>query len=224
MLTQGVCVVCVIEIEVFFPSFSHLGPCCLRLIFLSLNQSKDFKRIDENFGTTWFDWDQQYWNHNQKVTTDTISQSLALLIRLRQVSWSELSEFRADIDNIVTVRAAQRVNREDIVVLDHLLEETNDLVSEEELDWQGFIGIDRRIHLTMAKLAGNSLHEWVLKTVLDDMFQYLDTFRVKGKEFTVDMFQSISKMINAVNNHIQRMWFGGLRPHRGLTVLQKPPN
>lgn len=131
----------------------------------------------------------------KRLTTDQVSESLALLIRLKRVSLRELAEFRLDIEGIVARMAAQRATISDIVHLKALLQEAEALLKEEEFDWKAFIDVDRRMHTALAHVARSSVHEAVLKIVHDNIFSYYESYLPRGREIVQENYKDMVEIV-----------------------------
>ncbi len=86
------------------------------------------------------------------LTTDQISESLALLIRSKKISLRELAEFRLDVESLVAGRAARQATKQDVDSLKDLLIEGESILASDRFNWKAFMEIDQRLHLTLAHL------------------------------------------------------------------------
>jgi len=134
------------------------------------------------------------------LTTEQISQSLALLIRFKKVSWEHLAHFRLDLDGAVASTAAQRATKEEVDQLKSLDAELKALIEDDDFEWDELIDIDRRIHLALARIAGNPIHEWVLRTVLDNVVRYYEVIKPRKNEFAGECYQVLSAIVKAVED------------------------
>jgi len=132
------------------------------------------------------------------ASTEHISEGLALLIRLKKVSWRHLAQYRLDVDGVVAAMAARMATPEDIDFLKGLVAEFEVFLADKGFDWDELIGLDRRMHLALARIAGNPIHRWVLRTILDNVVQYYDIILTRKKEFARECYQDMVAMVAAV--------------------------
>jgi len=134
------------------------------------------------------------------ATTDTVSESLAFLIRSRKVSLEDLAEFRADVEGIVTGAAAQRADADDIARLRHLLEEAQRLCSQGLSAWNDFIRVDEKIHMALAAAAKNPIYRLILRIVHDNVHEYYDRFLPGGETELAENCRDLSDIVAAVES------------------------
>jgi len=132
------------------------------------------------------------------LTTAQISESLALLIRSKKISLRELAEFRLDVESLVARRAAQHATREDVDSLNDLLVEGESILAADRFNWKAFMEIDQRLHMTLARAARNSIHEFVLKTIHDNINRYYESYLPKDKEVLEQSYLEMRPLVKAV--------------------------
>jgi len=132
------------------------------------------------------------------LTTDPISDSLALLIRSKKISLRELAEFRLDIESLVARRAAQQATRQDVDSLKDLLVEGESILASNQFNWKAFMEVDQRLHLALAQIARNSIHEFILKTVHDNINRYYESYLPKDKEIWKQSYLEMRPLVKAV--------------------------
>jgi DNA-binding FadR family transcriptional regulator len=134
----------------------------------------------------------------RRASTDTVSESLAFLIRSRQVSLDDLAEFRADVEGIVTGAAAERADSEDIALLRRLLAEAQHHFRQGLPAWNEFIRIDEKMHMALAEAAKNPIYRLILRIVHDNVHGYYDRFLPGGKQEMAENFRDLSDIVSAV--------------------------
>lgn len=132
------------------------------------------------------------------VNTQSISESLDLLLRYQKIDLKELSEFREEVEGAVAGRAARRAKKEDIRELTSLLESIKHLRQEDRESWREMIRVDNQFHLCLARIAGNRIFESVLKMVYENIFRYFDRFLPKEKGVTERTYQDLCGIVEAI--------------------------
>lgn len=136
----------------------------------------------------------------KKITTDEISESLALLIRSQTVSINHLIEFRKDVEGLVASVAAERATEEDIEQLKQLLAKASTHLSNDASDWEAFIRIDRKLHLEIAKITGNPLYIYILQTIHDNIHRYYERFLPKSETNRHEEYQNLCEIVQAIED------------------------
>jgi DNA-binding FadR family transcriptional regulator len=124
--------------------------------------------------------------------------SLGLLIRHRKITLAELSEFREGVEGSVAAIAAQRATEADIHRLKGLLDQAKKHVDTGVEAWEPFCRLDNRIHVTIAKTAGNRVYEFVLRMVHDNIQQYYEAHPLKGRQFMQENYQDLCDIVSAL--------------------------
>jgi len=134
----------------------------------------------------------------KKPNTDSLSKSLAVLIRFKKVSVNELAEFRLDTEGIVARRATQRAEDSDIARLKKLVSEAESLLANPNADFNDYSKLDREFHLALAAAARNRLYESVLRIVHENMSRYFEKHLEWHNERFPELYRDILDMVNAV--------------------------
>jgi DNA-binding FadR family transcriptional regulator len=134
------------------------------------------------------------------ATTDTVSESLAFLIRSRRVSLEDLAEFRADVEGIVTGAAAERADADDIAALHQLLAEAQRLCIQGLPAWNEFIRVDEKIHMALAAAAKNPIYRLILRIVHDNVHGYYDRFLPGGEKELTENCRDLADIVAAVES------------------------
>lgn len=127
-----------------------------------------------------------------------ITESLAMLIRSRKVSLRHLAEFREDVEGTVVGMAAERATDEDIRHLQELISSAKTFWEAGATQWPDFVRVDEKIHMFMARIAGNPVYEFILKTVHDNIHIYYDRFLPCGTNELNENYEDLCKLVSAV--------------------------
>jgi len=135
------------------------------------------------------------------VSTDQMSESLALLIRYRKVSLEQLAEFREGVEGLVAALAAERAGDEDVRRLQELLKQAGEHLQSGAAMWDAFIRTDEEIHLALAEISANQIYISVLRTIYDNIHTYYENYLAKDEPFLVENYQDLQEMVAAVAAH-----------------------
>jgi DNA-binding FadR family transcriptional regulator len=127
-----------------------------------------------------------------------VAESLGLLVRHRKITLAELSEFREGVEGNVAAIAAQRATQADIHQLKGLLRQAKKHVGDGIGAWEAFCQVDNRIHVAIAKAAGNRVYEFVLRMVHDNIQQYYEAHPLKGQPFMQENYQDLWDIVSAL--------------------------
>ena len=129
---------------------------------------------------------------------EQMTESLAMLIRSQKVSLHHLAEFREDVEGTVTGLAAKRATAEDIEQLKRLLQAATACWKEGVQKWSEFVRVDEKVHMALARSAGNPLYALVLKTVHDNIHIYYDRFLPSGEDELNENHRDLQQIVDAV--------------------------
>ena len=127
-----------------------------------------------------------------------IAESLGLLVRHRKITLAELSEFREGVEGNVAGLAARRATPEDIRQLQELLAEARQHAESGVDAWEPFCRVDNRIHVAIAKTAGNRVYEFVLRMVHDNIQQYYEAHPLRDPQFMQENYQDLCDIVTAI--------------------------
>ncbi len=127
-----------------------------------------------------------------------ITESLAMLIRSQKVSLHHLAEFREDVEGTVAGMAAERAGDDDIRHLEELIAALKKCWQSGADRWPEFVRIDEKIHMLMARIAGNPVYEFILKTVHDNIHIYYDRFLQGGTNEMNENYEDLCQLVSAV--------------------------
>ncbi len=127
-----------------------------------------------------------------------VAESLGLLVRHREITLAELSEFREGVEGNVAAIAAQRATPADIHQLKSLLKQAKKHADTGIGAWEPFCQVDNRIHVAIARAAGNRVYEFVLRMVHDNIQQYYEAHPLKGQLFMQENYQDLCDIVTAL--------------------------
>jgi DNA-binding FadR family transcriptional regulator len=133
-------------------------------------------------------------------TTDSMSESLALLIRFKKVPVKELAEFRLDLEGIVASRAAQRADDSDIDHLEKIVSKAEAVLRDPHAEFSDYKEVDREYHLALAAAARNQLYASVLRMIHDNMSHYFEKHVAYHKGRFHDHHKQMIEMVVAIKN------------------------
>jgi DNA-binding FadR family transcriptional regulator len=108
----------------------------------------------------------------KELNSDSMTETLALFVQSQRISMGEISEFRQDLEGLVTRRAALRADARNTVELCRLLGRAEALADAGLAQWDEFMQVDKKIHLALARVGGNPLHHFFLETVHNNLHRY----------------------------------------------------
>jgi len=129
---------------------------------------------------------------------DQFSESLGLLIRHNRIPWKYLLDFRLEMDSILTRKATLKATAEDIANLQDLIRRGRNILQQRETDWKALVNIDLKIHLSLARIAGNPIFEWVFRIVIDNTLRYYEQTVSDPVNFAMDSFNDMIALVEAV--------------------------
>jgi DNA-binding FadR family transcriptional regulator len=117
------------------------------------------------------------------VNAEQVSESLGLLIQSQKV---------------VAAHAAKRSTDADISQLKKLVEAARKCVDGGISQRDAFIGIDKQIHMTLARVAENPIYISVLHSVHDNIHRYYDQFLSMDRPELQENYQDLHDLVDAV--------------------------
>ncbi len=130
--------------------------------------------------------------------SELMAENLAMLIRSNEVALEHLEEFRETIEGDVAGLAARRATTADDELLRGLLAEADGLRSQGLSRWNDFVRVDEQIHMAIARIAGNPLYDFVLKSIHANIHRYYDKFLNVGEHEMEENYQDLRQLIEAV--------------------------
>lgn len=129
---------------------------------------------------------------------DQITESLAMLIRSQKVSLQHLAEFREDVEGTVAGLAARRATAKDIRHLRQLLQTARSCWETGLEKWADFVRVDEKMHMALARAAGNPVYAIILKTVHDNIHIYYDRFLPPGENELNVNYRDLCDLVETV--------------------------
>lgn len=130
--------------------------------------------------------------------SELMAENLAMLIRSNEVALEHLEEFRETIEGDVAGLAARRATTADDHLLRGLLAEAESLRNQGLSRWNDFVRVDEQIHMAIARIAGNPLYDFVLKSIHANIHRYYDKFLNVGEHEMEENYQDLRQLIEAV--------------------------
>lgn len=134
------------------------------------------------------------------ANAELMAENLAMLIQSQNISLSHLAEFREGIEGTVARLAAQRASAADIKSLNSLLSKADGFRRLGTSGWKDFVRIDEKIHTEIARIAGNPLYSFILKSVHDNIHRYYDKFLNAGDEELEENYRDLFLIIEAIKD------------------------
>ncbi|AAR36786.1 FadR family transcriptional regulator [Geobacter sulfurreducens] len=132
------------------------------------------------------------------VSTEQVSESLALLIRYQKVPLAKLAEFREGVEGIVAALAANRATSEQTSRLQELLSTAGEYLEQGEPHWDAFIRTDEEFHLALAEMTDNPLFITVLETVYHNIHTYYERYLPMEETVLRQNYQDLKDLFAAV--------------------------
>lgn len=132
------------------------------------------------------------------LTTEKISESLALLIRFQKVSLEHLAEFREGMEGNVVALAAARATSSDIMELKELLKEARLCMEKGVSHQDNFIRMDEYIHQALARISQNPVYISVLQTIHENIHPYFENFLPREPKIIEENFKDLRDIVEAV--------------------------
>lgn len=104
------------------------------------------------------------------ISADPIVESLALLIKSRQVPLEDLSEFRIKLEGSLAELAALRATHDDINEMKDILTRGRTCIDEGNIE--GFLKVDEQLHTMLGQISRNSVFQFVQRTIHENIHRY----------------------------------------------------
>jgi DNA-binding FadR family transcriptional regulator len=134
------------------------------------------------------------------VNTETVTESLALLIRFKKVSLKDLAEFRCGLEGDVAAIAARRAGTADVERLNALLQKAQAHLDAGTLEWDDFIRTDEEIHCAICEITGNPLFISVLATLYHNIHIYYESYLPMQESILRENHQDMVALVEAITN------------------------
>jgi DNA-binding FadR family transcriptional regulator len=153
-----------------------------------------------------------------------MTESLGLFVQSQRITMEEISEFRQDLEGLLTRRAALRVRSENRSELKRLLQQATDLAESGVAQWDAFMQADKEIHLALARIAGNPLHHFFLETVHSNLHRYhISAYLPRDEETIQTTLAELKGIVTAVSRGEAERAEALAREHvhRATTVMKQ---
>lgn len=134
----------------------------------------------------------------KSVGTDTIVESLDLLIQSQKVSYDHLAEFREGVEGLVAALAAERAKDEDIRRLKGILAKAGKVLQAKKPDSATFARLDMDLHIALAEIVGNPIYLANLRMIHERILDSYDKFSLRRKEVLEENYEDLGKIVEAV--------------------------
>ena len=140
-----------------------------------------------------------------KMTTrEKLSQSLALAIKSQKIEWRDIVKFRSEMEGNIVFKAAHKATKKDIEDLEDIIKSVKTQLKPGCLDWDEYINLDKRMHIILARIAGNPIYELIMRSFLDNLKVYFEPYRTRETQFAVENFESMNAIVEAVKQKDQQ--------------------
>lgn len=132
------------------------------------------------------------------ANAELMAENLAMLIRSNNISLDHLTEFREGIEGMTAALAAQRATAADNKKLAQLIDEAARYHEEGTEGWNSLVQVDEKVHIEVAKIAGNPLYTFVLMSVHDNIHRYYDKFLKVGEMEMDENYHDLLLIVEAI--------------------------
>ncbi len=169
------------------------------LLDVSRNTLRESLRVLEQKGLVEIRKGQRGGIFVKELNSDSMAESLALFVQSRRIRMGEISEFRQDLEGVVTRRAALRADAQNTGELGRLLKRAQMLADEGVAQWDEFMQVDKKIHLALARVGGNPLHHFFLETVHNNLHRYhINTYLPRTEKTIRTTLAELKEIVAAV--------------------------
>ena len=134
----------------------------------------------------------------QAANTEAMSDSMALLIRHKNVSLPHLGEFRELLEGHAAKQAARLASKEDIQTLKSLLSEIEAIIEAGPTGWESFHRLDACFHQELARIGKNPLIQANLATIHENIHTYFHQYLPFSRELLDEDYQDLCRIMAAV--------------------------
>jgi len=134
----------------------------------------------------------------RESSTDTVTESLALLIRQRKVSMKDLAEFRQVAEAGLIRLVCERVNADDIEKLKQLLMKFQPFVKKGARGWKAFLDNEVDLRKELIRIARNRMYEAVLGPIHENIFAYVKKFLSYEKTAPAEAYADWTQIVTAI--------------------------
>jgi DNA-binding FadR family transcriptional regulator len=136
----------------------------------------------------------------RQLNADCMAESLGLFVQSQRITMEQISEFRQDLEGLVTRRAARQAGPGRMGEVERVLAGAEELANQGPAQWEAFMQADRDLHLALARLAGNPLHLFFLETVHTNFHRtHINAFLPRDEETIRVTLEELQAIVSAVS-------------------------
>ena len=136
----------------------------------------------------------------KEINADSMAESLGLFVQSQRITMEQISEFRQDLEGLVSRRAALRADIKTLGEVHQMLAKAEDLSHQGPSHWDAFMQADKEIHLALARLAGNPLHHFFLETVHTNFHRYhINAYLPRDEKTIRTTLKELKAIVKAVS-------------------------
>ncbi len=136
----------------------------------------------------------------QGPSTDAMSESMALLIRHRQISLEHLAGFRELLEGFAAEQAALLSNPKQLKDLAHIIKKIQAHLDSEPQEWSEFHHLDSQFHQLVANMAQNPLLLANLVTIHQNIEVYFQQYLPFSRALLEDDFADLEDIYSAIKD------------------------
>ncbi|MBF0376375.1 MAG: FadR family transcriptional regulator [Desulfamplus sp.] len=137
----------------------------------------------------------------REAGTEQLTETLAFMIRSGTLPVVDIGEFREGMEAKIASLAALRANEKDIKKLEKMLKNAFEIAQKGESGWQDFLYLDESIHKEIAKIARNSVYQYLMKVVHDNIQRYYIKFLDFSDSRLAENYQDLKNIVSAIKEH-----------------------
>ena len=135
----------------------------------------------------------------REANTDSITDGLAQLIRLKKISLDDLAGFRQVVESGLIRLVSQRIEDSDIDILQKFLPAMKTEADRGPEGWPDFLDVEVQMRKELIRISGSIMYETVLTPIYENMFSYALPY-IPGEDANVaEAFDDWSQIIDALS-------------------------
>lgn len=134
----------------------------------------------------------------KEAGTDQLTETLAFMIRSGTLPVIDIGEFREGMEAKTASLAALRADDKDIRKLEQLLKNAVKTAEKGEKGWQDFLRADEQIHKEVARIAKNSVYQYLMKVVHDNIQRYYNNFLDFSDDRMAENCEDLKNLVAAI--------------------------
>lgn len=136
----------------------------------------------------------------REITAGLVTDSLSLLLRNQHVPIDQLQEFRKDIECNIARLAAERSTDADVRDLQAILTKAQTSL-EERHGWEAYVDADAKLHLTLARISGNTVYACIQRAIHENINLYYAEYLEHEEVELRNHLKDLKGVVEAVGNH-----------------------